>query len=330
MRKKIHIGITGTGSLIGQSIIKSIQNIQNNDKIFVIGFDYFENTIGSFRVNKNYILPDILDPVILEKEWLDFLINTISFNKIDILFIGVDFELQIVSKHKKKIEFETGCRLIVSSNKVIEIANDKYKTFQFLKTNGFTYPDTYLLNEFKIGQLNYPFILKPRVGARSRGVCKINSKIEFEEKQKMISDPNSYITQESVGKMETEYTCGSIYFANKVQHSIALQRELRDGTTWIARYYNNFPNHILEYINEITNTLKPFGSCNFQLRLDNSGIPKLFEINPRFSGTTHIRSLFGYYEIEYIINYLMGNKLPEFNLKEGVVRRYFEEFYSNI
>lgn len=329
MKQQITIGITGTGSLIGQSIIKSINNI-NCDSIDIIGFDYFKNTIGSFWVNRNYILPDILNPKISENMWLDFLMDVITVNKIDLLFIGVDFELQIFSKNKEKIEQETGCKVIVSSETVIDIANDKYKTFKFLKSNSFSYPNTFLLDEYKTGLLDFPFILKPRIGARSRGVYIINNQKELEEKQNIISNQNSYIAQELIGKMETEYTCGTIYFDNIVRHSIALQRELRDGNTWVANYSNEFPNNITEYVEEITKKLKPFGSCNFQLRMDNNDTPKLFEINPRFSGTTHIRSLFGYYEIEYIIDYLMENKLPEFNLKEGIVRRYFEEFYSKI
>ena len=55
-----NIGITGTGSLIGQAIIKSIkQSSFKNERL--IGIDYFTETIGSYWTDKNYILPDILD-----------------------------------------------------------------------------------------------------------------------------------------------------------------------------------------------------------------------------------------------------------------------------
>ncbi len=75
------------------------------------------------------------------------------------------------------------------------------------------------------------------------------------------------------------------------------------------------------------NYLKPFGACNFQLRLDSKGVPKIFEINSRHSGTTYIRSLFGYKEIEYIINALLFNKEIEFEIQEGTVVRYYDEFF---
>ena len=69
------------------------------------------------------------------------------------------------------------------------------------------------------------------------------------------------------------------------------------------------------------------GDLTANMRLDENGTPKIFEINSRHSGTTYIRSLFGYKEIEYIINLLLFNKEIEFDLREGTVVRYFDEFY---
>ena len=69
-----------------------------------------------------------------------------------------------------------------------------------------------------------------------------------------------------------------------------------------------------------------FGVCNFQLRVDTEGIPKIFEINARHSGTTYIRSLYGFNEIEYILEYILNKKDITFTIKEGIVKRYFEEF----
>ena len=65
--------------------------------------------------------------------------------------------------------------------------------------------------------------------------------------------------------------------------------------------------------------------CNFQLRLDSDGLPKLFEINARHSGTTYIRALYGFNEVEYILEYLLNNREISFKLQEGVVKRYFDE-----
>ena len=319
---KYNIGVTGTGSLIGQAIIKSIQRSTDLNNYKIIGFDYFNDTVGSFWCEKNYQLPDIYTNPHLEKKWLNEVLLHLKNESIDILFIGVDFELELFAKHKDFFEKNVNCKIIISPSNVIEIGNDKYLTYKFLKNNDLYYPRTYLTNEVDFEDLDYPVIVKPRVGARSRGVFKVNNEKELIEKIKIIRDP---IIQELVGNENTEYTCGIIYIGGELKASIALKRSLKEGNTYISEHNINTEKIILDYISDIANKLKPFGSCNLQLRIDNKGIPKLFEINPRHSGTTYVRSLFGYNEITYIINCVLEGKDTKMKLKSGRVLRYFEE-----
>ena len=317
----VNIGITGTGSLIGQAIIKSIVRSEYKDDYRLIGFDYFNDTVGSFWCNKNFILPDILKTN-QEEDWLSEIKKIIIQEKIRVLFIGVDFELPLFAKYKKEIETVAQCKVVVSDDKVISIGNDKYKTYEFLKNSGLSYPITYLPEECDLSSLQYPLIVKPRIGARSIGVSKVKN---IEELKKALGGVKSPIIQELVGDEYTEYTCGIISLNGSLQRSIALNRSLKDGNTFVSEYRNEYPESIYLYLKEITNKLRPFGACNLQLRLDKNGVPKLFEINPRHSGTTYMRSLFGYAEVIFILKFLLeGTEIP-FNLKEGKAIRYFEE-----
>ena len=316
----MNIGITGTGSLVGQAIIKSINNSIIKKNVRLIGFDYFPDTVGSYWVDDNYILPDILSPDI-EYLWLQKLCAIITSENINILFIGVDFELPLASKHKDYIYSKTACQVIVSNKNVIEIADDKYLTYKFLKDNNLYYPESFL-PEDDLENVKFPCIVKPRVGERSRGVYKVNSRQELNEKLKTAKDP---IIQELIGNDETEYTCGVIYFDGKVKEIIALQRSLKEGNTFKAHHSFNFPGIIYSYLEEVGLALGAWGCCNFQLRIDKNGTPKIFEINSRHSGTTYMRSLFGFNEIEYIISYILEGKAKDFELKEGTVFRYFDE-----
>ena len=54
--------------------------------------------------------------------------------------------------------------------------------------------------------------------------------------------------------------------------------------------------------------LNPTG---FQFRLDSIGIPRVFEINARFSGTTYMRSLVGFDEVAWSILYAQKGSLPD-------------------
>lgn len=321
------IGVTGTGSLIGQAIIKSIRASSYAKDCYVVGFDYFKDTVGSYWVNNNYLLPDILDSRITESQWVKAVTEILGNERLQILLIGLDFELKLFAKYGQEMEQVTGCRIVVSDKRVIEIADDKYRTFQFLKSNGLHFPITYLPAELPGGGVEFPAILKPRVGARSRGVYVVKNEAELSEKLAKVKDP---ILQELVGDASEEYTCGVIFFDHQVREMIALKRELRDGNTYSACHNRSFPDAIYDYIREIATKLEPYGACNFQLRIDGNGIPKLFEINARHSGTTYMRSLFGFREVEYIIGYLLGQEIPRFELRDGLVKRYFEEMFIGV
>ena len=320
----IKIGVTGIGSLIGQAIIKSIKSSSLNKRIEIIGFDYFEDTIGSYWTEKSFLLPDFLKEDITDKIWLERILDIIKSEDIKIVFPGVDFELALFARYKEHIESEAKCKILVSDSRPIDIANDKYKTFLFLKENGLFYPETWLPEEIDRNKLRFPCFVKPRIGARSRDAFIVK---DINELNKRLSDIRDPLIQELVGSHDTEYTCGVVYLDGEIKKSIVLRRKLKEGNTETAYYKKDIPLVIYEYIHKISEKLKPFGACNFQLRMDNNKIPKLFEINARHSGTTYIRALFGFNEVEYILSYILGIEFNEFSLREGIVKRYCEEFF---
>ncbi|RKJ43710.1 ATP-grasp domain-containing protein [bacterium 1XD8-76] len=323
MNSTTKVLVTGTGSLIGQAIIKSIYKSVLRKEITLVGCDYFDNTVGSFWCDKNYHLPDVLKAE-MENEWKQTIYKIVDEEKIRIIFVGVDFELTLFSEMKEDLLNRYNCHVVVSDKNVIEIGNDKYNTYLFLMENALNAPKTMLLDEAQADRWNFPVVVKPRVGARSRGVKLIKSYGEYSQYAEELYG-KGYILQEVIGNMETEYTCGVLYWDGKFQNSIVLRRYLKEGNTSIAEYNDNKENKIVDYIRKIGDALKPTGSCNLQLRTDESGDPYLFEINPRFSGTTYMRTLFGYNEVEYIIYKVLGLSGAKMNPIEGKAYRFYEE-----
>jgi carbamoyl-phosphate synthase large subunit len=323
------IAITGTGSLFGQAIIKSIKNSSFKNST-LIGMDYFKNTVGSNWVDKNFILPDLLDASITESVWLESVQSIIKNNDVEILFVGVDFELPLFAKYKNKIERITSCLVIVSDEKTIEIADDKYLTYEFLKDNNFNYPLSFLESEIdeaiEASLIHFPMIIKPRKGYRSVDVNIVHDKLNLNQKIRSTKNP---IIQEYIGSDDTEFTCGVIAFNGDVKKSIVLQRTLKNGNTHTTSLRANFPSAIKDYIELVSSKLNQFGVCNYQLRMDH-GLPKIFEINARHSGTTYIRSLYGFNEVEYILELMLNEKEIDFEVKEGKVQRYFDEFFIGL
>ena len=95
-----------------------------------------------------------------------------------------DLELPILSKNSSKFD-AIGTKVIVSKEKVIEISFDKWKTHHFLRSQGLKTPETYLLldeviNNIESGSLCFPLILKPRWGSASIGIEIVENLIELE------------------------------------------------------------------------------------------------------------------------------------------------------
>ena len=321
----MNILVTGVGSLLGQGIIKSLKRSKLNYSLY--GTDYFNTAIGLYWVKKGFILPDILKKEIDEKIWLEKFINIIIENQIQIILPGLDFEIPLFSKYKKYIESKTKAILLVSDIDVVEICNDKWKTVSFLKNKGIDIPYTVLPNDKDeiIKKIGYPFIVKPRFGHTSKEVFLVNN---IEELNYSLNNCTNPIIQEYLEKKELEYTCGTTYYKNKILSLISLRRTLKNGNTNIA--YSENCREIDEYVNSITKIFKPYGPFNIQLRMTDQG-PRIFEINPRFSGTTPVRAIFGINEVEIIINAIMYNKYNKTEPKIlGVVMKHFDNQFISL
>tara|TARA_B100000963_G_scaffold302581_1_gene275530 strand:+ start:1368 stop:2360 length:993 start_codon:yes stop_codon:yes gene_type:complete len=317
--------VTGVGSTLGFGILQCLSKINIKAKIF--GTDYLDSAAGLYCVDHSYILPDIYKYSHLESEWLMAIKKLISKENIDFLFVGLDFEIPFFAKYKDELEAEFDCKVIVSSSQVVDICNDKWLTYLFLVENGFAVPRSCLpadVESFR-ASVAFPWIIKPRVGSTSNDLFKVNSE---EQLDFALSNCNNPIIQEEIGSMSDEFTCGIVSIGSEIISSIALRRTLKNGNTQMAIYKKNI--EVDNYIRKIAMSLGGFGPINIQLRLTNEG-PKVFEINPRFSGTTAVRAQFGLNEVQLLLNHLTGeNNFPDVVLKEGVVLRPPSEMFVSL
>ena len=113
-------------------------------------------------------------PAIYAETYIASLKAIIKEHSIDAVISLNDLELPILSQEKLAIE-ALGAKVIVSSEEVIKVAFDKWKTVNFLKTIGLKSPKTYIdLVEAKkaiqVGDLKFPLVIKPRWGSASIGI----------------------------------------------------------------------------------------------------------------------------------------------------------------
>jgi len=312
---RIKILLTGAGALLGQGIIKSLRMSSLDCEI--IGADPHPLAAGLYRSDKACLLPMADSP-----NFLGELLRIARSECVDAVLVGTDVELGILAAHRAEIEAEVGAKVLVSSPEVIAIANDKWKTYLFLKEHGFPYPESCLASDLEdfLSRVPFPLVVKPRVGARSVGKTLVANRKQLEWALETLENP---IIQECLLPESEEYTVGTLVFDGKCLAVVPMKRELRDGNTFRA-YVDDYP-AIVEAIQPIATALNPYGPANFQLRYTKNGAT-VFEINGRFSGTTPFRAVMGFNEVEAALRHILfGQTIPPPRCRKGIVLRYLNE-----
>lgn len=308
--------VTGAGALLGQGIIQSLLK-SRLPSLQIIAADPSPLSAGLYWTPERYLLPKAADP-----DFISALKRLIEKAKPDLIIPGTDVELMALALSRENLESECGVKVLVSNPTVVEIADDKYKTFEFFRDSGFTPPASCLPGgeEALLGAVGFPLIVKPRTGARSIGVSKVHNMSELKDAVRQTRNP---VIQQCVGSDDVEYTAGVIYFDGDCRASIVMRRDLRDGNTYRA-YVDNDP-ELNAQVQDFARCLKPHGPANFQFRVDDGKV-KVFEINGRFSGTTPLRMHAGFNEVEMCARYLLlGERVLQPEVKSMTVLRHWSE-----
>lgn len=290
----------------------------------IIGANASPFAAGLFMVKKGVIIPKADDD-----KYIASLIDIIKRNKVTAVYVGTDPELVIISKNKKFIE-ETSAKVLVNPLNVIDIARDKWKTFRFLKENGFPCAES-AIPEYLASFLDrhkFPLVAKPREAFGSLQFHVVNDRLELDYAISNIEKCGwRPIIQEYLAGEDNEYTTGVLIDNehSRVISSVSIQKYLKFGQTYKA-LIDDFI-EIRKLSEKISLTLGARGAVNIQSKLLDD-INKVFEINPRFSATCPMRAVAGINEPD--LNYrnaVLGEKIKLDTYKKLVCMRYWNEVY---
>jgi carbamoyl-phosphate synthase large subunit len=266
------------------------------------------------------------------------LLSIIKANKAKLLVPTVDLDLKRLSQNKSKFA-ALGCRVLVSDPQVIDICQDKRKTYKFLLENNFDSPltvsiQTALKNlgnrKSKIvnhkSQTSLPLFVKPWDGYAGRPNAVANNRKELLFYAKKIPNP---ICQELVEG--TEYTC-DVYvdFGMKVRCVVPRKRiEVRAGEVSKGQVVKN-----ALIMSEAADLVEKLGAgpgvITLQLFLTGDGKVKFIEINPRFGGGVPLSIKAGADFPKWILQELTGRKpnIHPDDFKDGLIMlRYDSEVW---
>lgn len=345
--EKIPVLVTGIGGGgVGEQILKCLR--MSKLPYYIVGGDMNRSSKGFKLVDQAYILP----PASSER-YIETLIKICTEHSIKIAFYGSEPELKKMSDYRDLLK-DKGIFVPLNPKEVIDTCMDKNKTMQWLKDNGFQYPQSRKVTckEELMGIPFLPAVLKPSVG----GGGSVNTFIARDERELrtfgmyLLELYQEFIAQEYVGSYDKEYTVGIINDMNGAYiNSIAVKKNILSGLSSKIKVKNlnddehgeylvvssgisqgeigRFP-EVTEECAKIAYKLGCTGPINIQCRVQNGQV-YVFEINPRISGTSSLRAMVGYNEPDIMVRkYILGENVPQnFEYKSGYIVRGLDETY---
>jgi carbamoyl-phosphate synthase large subunit len=315
MNKALNILVTGCGGDIGQSIGKILLKSSYTKNLF--GIDISDKNAAqfiypNFSVGLRFTHPDYLKRLEL----------FIEAHAIDIIIPIAEPELRFFSD-QNILDTIGRAKMITASSFALEIGFDKFKTAEFLKSENLPFPETFLAKDLKTIE-SFPVILKSKTGSGSKDIHKINTMDEFSfYTRNAIED---YVVQEFITDENGEFTCGLYRSSVGEIRSQIFKRELTGGYSGYGEVMEN--NDITDLLDKLAVKLDLVGSINVQLRITEN-LPKVFEINPRFSSTVLYRHLFGFEDLIWSIEDALGYELSD-NREHTTGRKFYKGFQEYI
>ena len=328
------------GGGVGEQILKALR-VAGGYRI--VGSDTRPRCAQFALVDQPVLLPSAGDD-----RYIDALLRVCDAFAVNAVFPGSEPELRVMSDNRGRIH-AAGLFLPINPADVIDVGMNKLKTVAFLETHGFAPPRSMRVRKLDdLAEIDwFPVVVKPVLasgGSRDCFIAQTPRQLELIGEYILAGDAEIMV-QEYVGTAEDEYTVGVLHdmdgvFINSIAvrrllqgqlhqrvsaRNITGRRELGDilviSSGVSHGYVGRYP-EVTEPCERIAAALGVRGAVNVQCRLAD-GLVRVFEINPRLSGTTSIRAMVGYNEPDVLLRrHLLGEVIePRFAYRSELVMR---------
>jgi carbamoyl-phosphate synthase large subunit len=239
-----------------------------------------------------------------------------------------------------------GIVVVANDPAVVALASDKARCFARLATLGIPSPETVTVEDPTAleGRLAVPLpcVVKPATGTGgSRFVFLAGTREEARQYARyVLAHTRPVLLQAYVSHEEGEVTIGVLHLpGGRLVGSIALRRlfhaklsvQLRTDTGLVSSGYSQGlieeAPALCEQAERIAVALGSRGPLNVQGRV-RSGVLLPFEVNPRFSASTHLRALAGFNEVDLLLRHLLrGEDPPRPTIRPGYYLRSLAETF---
>lgn len=327
------VGGRSVGSGVLHALTRTSQSV--NERWNVVAADADSFSWGLYKVEQNTLLP-----FANADNYLEEVSKVVRKHNIHAIIPGSEAEAEVLAQNKSMFDIP----VIANSVDLMPLMMDKFRTAEKIQQLGLPAIPMYRTEDYQeaIRAFGFPVIVKPTSGTGgSKGVSICTNLAELETKLERLPENAGYCIQPLIGTEEDEYTVGILSDKQgKLIDSIVMRRKLI-GLSLLDRkkiggisygistgYSQGFfikDETIQAFCEKLSRDLGSVGPLNIQLRIHKGEI-YVFEIHPRFSGTSTMRADVGFNEPDILLrNHLYNEEFGRLNyLYDVAVLRAFE------
>lgn len=326
--------VTGTGgrsvgSGILHALLRASEEVRSRWRVVAADADPF--AWGLYKADAAALLPFANSP-----DYVPAVRRLIETHGIDAIVPGTEAEIAPLLQNAAAL---SPAVVIANRFDLLPLMLDKFATATKLEELGYAVIPTLPVAEWRAiaTRFGFPLILKPTRGTGgSRGLHLVRDEQELQRILPLLDERTAPCVQPYVGDSEEEYTVGVLSdLSGNLIDSIVMHRKLI-GLSLLTSV--NTPDRrcalstgysqgfivrdaaIQAFCERLAVQLDSRGPLNIQLRLDpRTKVPFVFEIHPRFSGTTPIRADVGFNEVDVLLrNALFGESFGRLEYRANV------------
>ena len=340
--------VTGVGGAsLGEQCLKALRAAPTGYRI--VATDLVRESLGLALADVPHVVPPASD-----ERYLAELLRLCAEHEVQVLIPTSEAELRVVSGARNRF-VERGLFLPINRHELIDAGDDKFEALEKISAAGVRTP-AHLAVE-SVGETaawdDFPCVVKPAFGGSgSANVFIAQSPDDLRALAGyLLGFEERVAIEEYVGDAHSEFTVAVLRdMDGGLIHSIAIRRALLGGISNRVKVPNrtgrrelgevlaissgvsqgridDFP-EVRGACEALAEGLDSRGPLNIQCRL-HQGELVVFEINPRFSGTSLLRALAGFNEPDLLIRlHVLGESLERgFRYRHGTVLRGLSEAF---
>jgi predicted ATP-grasp superfamily ATP-dependent carboligase len=282
MQNKGKILVTDGRSLAALAIVRSL-----GEKGFEVHCgEEFRLNLTSFSkyIKKTWIYPS---PESQPEAFIEAIKRFTSEEKFDMIIPVRDAATLLIAKYADDLSKITN--IYLADHNLIKILQNKGETLKLAQKCGVPYPQTHFPEDSDlkdiIPTLKTPFLIRARISSGSRGIAYIRSPDEFEQKYESIkNDFGEPIIQEYIQKKTYCTACVLLDHNSDEVASFTYERvkeyPMSGGPTVVGISCKN--EEVTGYAISLLKSIGWKGVAEVEFIIDQNGVPKLLEVNPRF------------------------------------------------